>query len=217
MKCKKIMALALSAVLAAGMLAGCCGSSSGGDTPPSGGTVDTGLSGQVAAKIENEDIRTKIAFKDDAALNAALSQYIDKNYINNTAWTNNLTNYANFASGLEKLDASNAYFWDDMGGSTLVNSNWLNDDLKAGVSGTYAALYMIPPKMGGQDNTDIIAGWFNDGAHKNDLLTALNVENVKLSAAIATQTIEDVELSASKTADITLVAIAITVTNVTEG
>ena len=77
MKLNKVLALALSGVMAVSMLAGCSGNSGnggqGGEEPP---VVDNSLTGQVISAL-SKDTTDKVTFTSDNALGVTLQKAID--------------------------------------------------------------------------------------------------------------------------------------------
>ncbi len=75
MKLNKVMALALSGLMAVSMLAGCAGNPDGGDNGEQPPVVDNTVSGRVIAALDS-DTTAKVSFASDDHLNSVLSAVI---------------------------------------------------------------------------------------------------------------------------------------------
>ncbi len=228
MKCKKIMALALSAVLAAGMLAGCGGSSSGG------GSAAIGLSQRVVNKITVDEIKEKIEFLDASTfnfngmnLNDVLSACIENTYVagwdpltqNKEEWERAVTTAASSTTGsLCRITRCDVLFY-RFGG----NDELRTDQLISGAAGSeklnstigtvdrtkptlYVSIFAMPTGTDAENNVDIIAKFFNE-THKDELCNILGGD-ISYSAAVAAQDVV-FEPAVNDVSKVTLVAIAI--------
>lgn len=167
MKLNKMLALALSGVMAVSMLAGCNGATSDGDegSSSSQGTVATGV---VAAM---NDVHKYVEFTDKVELNSALSAAAAKvsfGDIDNAGYT--VSN--SVSSGDKVYDELNKKLpYGELGGNVIFNSD------KAGIGGskTKTALYLVEADgLTAEQAAKQVAKSMNQDSYYPDVVTISN-------------------------------------------